>query len=234
MCVCVCVALGLLQPGALTGLSHPEAVQPVSRMAGGIPGPEAPRAGPAGAGRTGGGSLADPLHLVLSIFPQAPRSQQAPSWRNLSCFIFEGCGFRLLWQWVFRARLQGIRQLWRCLGLLVTAEGQASVAEPLAQECLWAPLHPSALMTIPPSGRECGEGLPPQLSLCGQRRKGATSRIPERQLSPTATCADREPVRVQIPAQPPAGSVILSRLPSNLPVPWHLNLRKRLMLLTGE
>ena len=142
VCVCVCVSLGLLQPGSLTGLSHPEAVRPVSRMAGGTPGPEVPRAGPAGAGRTGG-SLADPLHLVLSISPQASgvsrHLQQAPSWRNLSCFIFEGCGFRLLWQWVFRASLQGIRQLWRCLGLLVTAEGQASVAEPLGQECLWAP-----------------------------------------------------------------------------------------------
>ena len=86
VCVCVCVcpqgrgvcvsgALGLLQPGALSGLSRPEAVQPASRMAGGIPGPEAPRAGPAGAGRTGRGSLVDPLHLVLSISPQAPGSQ---------------------------------------------------------------------------------------------------------------------------------------------------------------
>lgn len=143
VCVCEREALGPLQPGALTGLSRPEAVQPVSRMAGGIPGPEASRAGPAGAGRTGGGSLADPLHLVLSISPQvlgvSGHLRQSPSWRNLSCFIFEGCGFGLPWQWMFRARLQGIRQLWRCLGLLVTAEGQASVAEPLVQECLWAP-----------------------------------------------------------------------------------------------
>lgn len=76
--VCVPGALGLLQPGALSGLSRPEAVQPASRMAGGIPGPEAPRAGPAGAGRTGWGRLADSLHhLVLSISPQAPRSQRA-------------------------------------------------------------------------------------------------------------------------------------------------------------
>ena len=75
--VCVSGTLGLLQPGALSGLSRPEAVQPASRMAGGIPGPEAPRAGPVGAGRTGRGSLVDPLHLVLSISPQAPRSQWA-------------------------------------------------------------------------------------------------------------------------------------------------------------
>lgn len=56
-----------------------------------------------------------------------------------SHFIFEGWGFRLPWQWVFRARLQGMRQVWWSSGLLVMAEGQASVAEPLVQECPWAP-----------------------------------------------------------------------------------------------
>ena len=65
-----------------------------------------------------------------------------------------------------------------------------------------APHYPSD--HLPSAAGNAERGSLPNTACVANAGSGATSLIPERQVSLTAKCTDKEPVRVQIPAQAPA------------------------------